>query len=313
MKRSNWALVWEEEKDALGMFASRVPKNGIIVEVGTAFGGTAAIFYNAAKNKNIRIFTVDISPSRQAIRNLKNTDIRIIKASSKDYAQVWSRKVGKPIDVLYIDGDHNFLSVFEDFNNWVPFVKPGATVVFHDYDLVNRGGLIHFAVRVCVETITSRTLLSATRHEYKLFSGIKNEKTRLLRLQDCFRTFVDIGRGINEVRKKIFAQSIQRGLCILQDKKTNFTSLDACYCVDFALKRDPSLVLEAAHSPNDCRRWVETLCILEHAVGQSRFPEDIHKILIPKKGIDLSRLIANEQVRITLLASILKTIVSWEP
>jgi hypothetical protein len=39
-----------------------------------------------------------------------------------------------PIDVLNIDSDHTYETTLEEIKRWVPFVKPGGLVFFHDYD-----------------------------------------------------------------------------------------------------------------------------------------------------------------------------------
>ena len=38
-----------------------------------------------------------------------------------------------PIDLLLIDGDHEYKSVKEDIESWLPKVKNGGSVLFHDY------------------------------------------------------------------------------------------------------------------------------------------------------------------------------------
>ena len=49
------------------------------------------------------------------------------------------------VDVVFIDGDHSRTGVEKDFNHWLPRVKKGGDIVFHDMNLVS--------VRSFVETI----------------------------------------------------------------------------------------------------------------------------------------------------------------
>jgi len=48
----------------------------------------------------------------------------------------WSAEVAKdwdqPIDLLFIDGSHEYKDVLEDFKQFFPQVKPGGIVAFHD-------------------------------------------------------------------------------------------------------------------------------------------------------------------------------------
>jgi predicted O-methyltransferase YrrM len=54
--------------------------------------------------------------------------VRAIKGYSFDSIQTWER----PIDVLFIDANHEYESVLRDFILWSPFVRPGGIVALHD-------------------------------------------------------------------------------------------------------------------------------------------------------------------------------------
>ena len=314
MRKSNSLLIWREEQEKLAEFANSVPDNGTIVEIGTALGGTTTIFNNATIGRGIKIYTVDTIPFQRAYDNLKNTGVTIINKPSVEYAHKWKQEVNRPIDLLYIDGDHNFQSVFDDFHSWIPFMEPKGTIVFHDYDPAERGGLAHFGVRVFLDTLIEHNLLNDIKHEYKLLHGrVTNEKVKCLNVNDYFRTFLNIGKNIITLRAKIFADSIKSGIQIIKERKIDFDSVQACYCVDYALKKDFECLDIQTHSFHDFRKWAETSSILEHACGQPSFPDDVCRIPMPVNFGELSQLIAKEQQRITILALILKTIVDWEP
>jgi hypothetical protein len=59
---------------------------------------------------------------------------------SQDYsynvAKVWSR----PLDFLFIDGDHNFDAVMQDFDQWTPHLKTGGLLAVHDCRMFRAGG-----------------------------------------------------------------------------------------------------------------------------------------------------------------------------
>lgn len=52
----------------------------------------------------------------------------IIKATSQEVAPTWT----KPIDILFIDGDHSYEGVRHDFEAFRPWLTPEALVAFHD-------------------------------------------------------------------------------------------------------------------------------------------------------------------------------------
>jgi predicted O-methyltransferase YrrM len=57
--------------------------------------------------------------------------IEAMKCSSNQLVPFWT----KPIDMLFIDGDHNYAEVKNDFINWSKFVRPGGWILFHDVTL----------------------------------------------------------------------------------------------------------------------------------------------------------------------------------
>lgn len=50
-----------------------------------------------------------------------------------------STRRGRPIHLLYIDGDHSYEGCLADFNAWSHFVPVGGTIAFHDYKTRFRG------------------------------------------------------------------------------------------------------------------------------------------------------------------------------
>lgn len=49
-----------------------------------------------------------------------------------DSTRVWEW-FGRPIHLLFVDGDHNYASVKADIAGWTPRVVSGGMVAFHDY------------------------------------------------------------------------------------------------------------------------------------------------------------------------------------
>jgi predicted O-methyltransferase YrrM len=54
--------------------------------------------------------------------------VRVLQGLSHQVVKGWNG----PIDMLFIDGNHELESVRQDFLQWSPFVKPGGIVAFHD-------------------------------------------------------------------------------------------------------------------------------------------------------------------------------------
>lgn len=193
----DFSQLWIEEKQLLFDLASKVDCSGTIVEIGTAQGGSGAIFYRAAGVRGTKIYSYDISPSKEAYHNLKDTNVKIIAKASLEGFKDWEKEKKGLIDLLFIDGSHALEHVFQDFNHWVKFLKPGGTVVCHDYDPIERGGLIHLGTRIFIDTILRKRILKDCFHHGRIVYGIiEDPKRTKVQEGDCFDTFFDLAARI---------------------------------------------------------------------------------------------------------------------
>lgn len=133
----NWMP--KEDRACLFEYASKV--KGIIVEIGAFHGCSSKILALATKGQ---VHSCDIFGSyvckdkywtgeetkKMCLRNLEGMNNWYLHhMSSLELVKVWS----KPIDLLFIDGDHSKESVLDDTKYWLPFVKPNHFVLYHDY------------------------------------------------------------------------------------------------------------------------------------------------------------------------------------
>ena len=54
--------------------------------------------------------------------------VKPVRGYSFDIVRDWTL----PIDLLFIDANHEYESVLRDFEQWEPFVRTGGTVALHD-------------------------------------------------------------------------------------------------------------------------------------------------------------------------------------
>jgi predicted O-methyltransferase YrrM len=356
----DFAQLWAGEQRTLAERAARVPSDGVIVEIGTAQGGSASIFHEAAGRRGVQIVSFDIAPSPEAYERLKGTTVEVVAKPSVDGARAWKDIVGKPIDLLFIDGSHALQHVVEDFNAWLPFVKLGGEVIFHDYDSVERGGMVHLGTYVAVKTIVRQRLLDDAVHTDRLLCGTVNRRPRtLVTAADCGRTFHELARGIVTARDAkyggwtligedplagllgtcldmagaafappaaaaasgrflLFSRPLAPALDILaargigDDRLVVVDSLRLCYFVAHALRHRRDLVVDFASSRSEVFRWEEVLSMFEHAFGPGEFPDAVPQTA----GTDLtslSRIVAREQVHLTILARLLEALLGTKP
>ena len=71
-----FSQLWVEERAYLSTAAADVRREGVIVEIGTAQGGSAAMMARAARERGATIHSFDIAPSREAYANLAGLPVR---------------------------------------------------------------------------------------------------------------------------------------------------------------------------------------------------------------------------------------------
>jgi predicted O-methyltransferase YrrM len=111
----------------------------IVLEIGTGRGGTLLIFARVA-SEDATLITVDLpvgSPRSRLIEAGKrgSQKIHVLRANSHDQSTLERVKAivgdGK-VDFLFIDGDHSYEGVRQDYNLYSPLVHENGWIAFHD-------------------------------------------------------------------------------------------------------------------------------------------------------------------------------------
>ncbi len=143
-----WSIIpaqLEDEIAGLLMLLSR-HKPAFILEIGTFRGGTLFLFARVA-DQDATIISVDL-PYGQfgggypqwrtslyesfATRRQQIHLIRQDSHAARTLVTVESILKGRKLDFLFIDGDHAYQGVREDFNMYSPLVRDGGVIAFHD-------------------------------------------------------------------------------------------------------------------------------------------------------------------------------------
>jgi predicted O-methyltransferase YrrM len=117
----------------------RARRPATICEIGTASGGTTFLFAHAAP-PDATILTVDLTLTRSrvaAIGAFAQAGQKIICLQGDSHLEETCRAVcealaGRELDLLYLDGDHRYEGVSEDFKLYSPLVRAGGMIVLHD-------------------------------------------------------------------------------------------------------------------------------------------------------------------------------------
>ena len=80
------------------------------------------------------IFSIDIDPCEGEISNLRKArldDKRVVRilGHSQEVGELWPFWVA----FIWVDGNHSYEGVRGDIESWLPRVRPGGIIAFHDY------------------------------------------------------------------------------------------------------------------------------------------------------------------------------------
>ena len=147
MKKSKALLTLNEAK-LLFTLPKNIPKQGVIVEIGSLKGGSTILLAKGAKIANKgRVYSIDpykiylesgalkVEPKNALpifLKNIKDAGVddwitQIVKPSLKA-AKNWKSQ----ISLLWIDGNHEYENVKTDFLLWEKHLVVGGIIVFHD-------------------------------------------------------------------------------------------------------------------------------------------------------------------------------------
>jgi len=131
-----------EELIFLYNFALQIPVNSVLVEIGSYLGASSCFLAAAAKRKKGHLYCVDTWENIGMTEGFRDTFdefnvnvkkyksfITPIRDLSKNAVVGWT----KPIDILFIDGDHSYEAVSFDLKNWGSKLKKTGYIILHDY------------------------------------------------------------------------------------------------------------------------------------------------------------------------------------
>jgi cephalosporin hydroxylase len=114
-------------------------KPRLILEIGTARGGTLLIWSSLASEKVITCDLVHREPQKALLEALPppGSDCEVKLLTGNSHAAEFKQRVaaelgGQKVDFLFIDGDHTVEGVKSDHEDYREFVHPGGIIAFHD-------------------------------------------------------------------------------------------------------------------------------------------------------------------------------------
>jgi len=132
-----YSISTDEERECLASLAREVKQRGLILEVGTLYGGVTAVLALAAPTSGV--VTIDdfswhpeglpVNSAASVYSSLHDAgikNVRIIEGDSRDIARAWNTN----IDLLWIDGGHSYEYVYSDLFHFGQYAE---VIALHDY------------------------------------------------------------------------------------------------------------------------------------------------------------------------------------
>lgn len=202
-------LVPGQEK-ALMVMASKLKPNSTIVEIGS-FKGKSTACIGLGAPKSAKIYAIDTFKGNNKdfkegvqfvgrgffekfIRNMTTAGILNKVHPTKGFSQTIGARWNKKIDLLFIDGSHDFKDVKSDYEHFYPWVKDGGIIALHDVSKGHPGVLKLWNTRVKED-------LKVYSNIHTLFFGIKSKKkSSIEKIKDEIRKIY-----LESTTKKVFA------------------------------------------------------------------------------------------------------------
>lgn len=139
--------VSKEEEKLLRALAKKCTGKGVIVEIGSWKGKSTIQLGKGSKAGNkVRVYAVDphtgsfehkaaygkISTVEEFKKNIKNAKVDDVITPIVKTSDDASKDFDRPVELVFIDGCHDYESVKQDFELWFPKVISKGTVALHD-------------------------------------------------------------------------------------------------------------------------------------------------------------------------------------
>jgi MMP 1-O-methyltransferase len=126
----------DEEGEALFELARACRGDGVIVEIGSWKGkSTVCLGLGSRAGGSLPVYAVDPHADYRFgdfNTNVERAGIGELVRPIASLSQTAADDFEEPIELLFVDGAHEYELVLEDFEKWVPKVIDGGWVAFHD-------------------------------------------------------------------------------------------------------------------------------------------------------------------------------------
>ena len=132
-----------KEADVLYRLAASCTGKGAIVEIGSWKGkSTTCLSLGSKAGAGTHITAIDphtgssehgdVDTYSEFLENIKRNGVNDIVEPLRDYSHNVGKKWDKPVELVWIDGAHEYEYVLQDLEIWEPHLIDGGVIAFHD-------------------------------------------------------------------------------------------------------------------------------------------------------------------------------------
>ena len=134
----------ENEGVALYKYAKKISINGNAIEVGSYVGKSTVFLAMGVQKRDGTLYCVDTFENQDMSEGLRETYLEF-KENTKKFQDLLLVKKGfsndlriiqtipDNLDLVFIDASHDDESVRQDISNYLPKLRSGGKILFHDY------------------------------------------------------------------------------------------------------------------------------------------------------------------------------------
>lgn len=138
-----------DEVDALKALALSLPTLPHVVNIG-AGNGTSGLAFMEARD-DLHLYTIDIQLESSPYGCLAGEEAVFrsagfwgqprhtqIHGDSKEVGKSWLKQYGIQVDMIFVDGGHQYHEAKGDIEIWLPIIKSGGIMAVHDYEKTSK-------------------------------------------------------------------------------------------------------------------------------------------------------------------------------
>jgi predicted O-methyltransferase YrrM len=143
---ADWtAYLFHDEVDALKTLAQSLPMLPHVVNIG-AGNGTSGLAFMESRD-DLHLYTIDIQLESSPFGCLEGEEMVMrsagfwgdprhaqIHGDSKAVGKTWLAEKRPLLDLVFVDGGHQYHEAKGDIEIWLPLIKPGGIMAVHDFE-----------------------------------------------------------------------------------------------------------------------------------------------------------------------------------